>query len=302
MTTKAIVAKFSNSIEYILADYKRILLVLTGLAYVIVYAGTYNELLSGPWDTEQDGHGPFIVLVTLGLIISKASSLEFNTTKINEALLGVGILFFGVLLFVLGNSQSYLIFDAGSQIPILIGLTLVYFGMSGFNALWFPILFLAFSVPLPGWLLDAFTQPMKLYLSEIVTASLYYFEYPIAQNGVVLYIGQYQLLVKDACVGLNSIFSLCAVGVLYIYLVKPKYVSNTLLLLALIFPASFVANYLRVCLLVLVTYYLGDAAGQGFLHDFSGIVMFTSALLVFLLADFAFLAAVRLYQKRRANT
>jgi exosortase/archaeosortase family protein len=41
----------------------------------------------------------------------------------------------------------------------------------------------------------------------------------------------------------------------------------------------------RVLLLVLITYYFGSAAAQGYLHNFAGVVTFTSALLLLFLAD-----------------
>ena len=53
----------------------------------------------------------------------------------------------------------------------------------------------------------------------------------------------------------------------------------------LIIPISFVANVIRVIALILVTYHLGDAAGQGFLHGFAGMVLFITALLMILAVD-----------------
>jgi exosortase/archaeosortase family protein len=49
-------------------------------------------------------------------------------------------------------------------------------------------------------------------------------------------------------------------------------------LAVLIVPISFTANVIRVMTLTLITYHFGDAAGQGFLHGFAGIVLFLSAL------------------------
>ena len=39
------------------------------------------------------------------------------------------------------------------------------------------------------------------------------------------------------------------------------------------------SNVVRVLALVLITYHFGDAAAQGFLHDFAGLLMFAVALL-----------------------
>ena len=106
---------------------------------------------------------------------------------------------------------------------------------------------------------------------------------------MVLTTGQYQLLVADACSGLHSIFGLSALGFLYLYLMRYRsYVLNGILA-ASILPIAFAANVVRVVILVLVTYHIGDEAGQGFIHGFAGILLFIVAL-VFL---FALDAAIR---------
>jgi exosortase/archaeosortase family protein len=53
----------------------------------------------------------------------------------------------------------------------------------------------------------------------------------------------------------------------------------------LIIPISFVANVIRVMALTLITYHYGDAAGQGFMHGFAGMVLFLSALILILSVD-----------------
>jgi len=50
-------------------------------------------------------------------------------------------------------------------------------------------------------------------------------------------------------------------------------------------PISFSANVIRVIVLTLITYYFGDAAGQGFLHGFAGMVLFVTALVLILSVD-----------------
>jgi EpsI family protein len=46
------------------------------------------------------------------------------------------------------------------------------------------------------------------------------------------------------------------------------------LLAILIIPMAFIANIIRVMILVLVTYHFGDEAGQGFVHGAAGMVLF----------------------------
>jgi len=59
---------------------------------------------------------------------------------------------------------------------------------------------------------------------------------------------------------------------------KHANLARNALLASAILPIAFGANVLRVIFLVLVTYYLGDEAGQGFLHGFAGMVLFVAAL------------------------
>ena len=164
-------------------------------------------------------------------------------------------------------------------------------GWPALRAFWFPIVFVAFMVPLPGFFVDALTGPLKQHVSVIAEQILYAAGYPIARNGVMLTIGQYQLLVADACSGLNSMFSLSALGVLFMYVTARTSVLHNAIILASILPIAFAANIVRVVVLILITYHFGDAAGQGFLHGFAGIVLLLVALIVFILLD-AILARV----------
>jgi len=159
------------------------------------------------------------------------------------------------------------------------------------RALWFMLLFIAYLVPLPGFFVDALTLPLKQTVSEIAVQILYAAGYPIAHTGVILNVGQYQLLVADACSGLNSMFSLSALGLLYLYLMRYKSWLHNGLILASLLPIAFCANIVRVIILVLVTYHFGDAAGQSFVHGFSGMALFVIALMTILLLD-AILARV----------
>jgi exosortase/archaeosortase family protein len=103
---------------------------------------------------------------------------------------------------------------------------------------------------------------------------------------VILQIGQFQLLVADACSGLHTLFSLEAMGLLYLNVVRHTSLLRNIMLAILIVPISFCANVIRVIVLSLITYYYGDEAGQGFLqHQGAGMVLFMTALVFIIAAD-----------------
>jgi exosortase/archaeosortase family protein len=60
---------------------------------------------------------------------------------------------------------------------------------------------------------------------------------------------------------------------------------RNVLLAILVIPIAFIANVVRVLILILVTFYLGDEAGQGFVHTFAGMVLFGVGLVMMLATD-----------------
>ena len=60
---------------------------------------------------------------------------------------------------------------------------------------------------------------------------------------------------------------------------------RNILIALLILPISFASNVIRVITLVLVTYYFGDEAGQGFVHGFAGIMLFMIATMLTVATD-----------------
>lgn len=258
--------------------------ILVGL--LVLYVPTYHDLATGLWNSEEQAHGPIVLMVALFLIWQRRD-MFLVPDQGGEARPRAGwtLLVFGLLLYALGRSQEILLFEVGSQIPVLLGVLLITLGGGPAKALWFALFFLLFMVPLPGFVVDAATGPLKQNVSVIAEQVLYALGYPVARSGVTLTVGPYQLLVADACSGLHSMFSLSAMGLLYLYLMGHGQWWRNAILIAAILPIAFFANIIRVMILVLVTYHLGDAAGQGFLHGFAGVLLFVVALLTLFALD-----------------
>jgi exosortase len=147
------------------------------------------------------------------------------------------------------------------------------------------LIYLAFALPPPDTVIVAITQPIKIAISEWAVSLLSLLGYPIANSGVVIQIGQYQLLVAAACAGLNSIVTLGALCLFYVYLRHRSNLTALMIIAVAAIPVAIISNFVRVLTLVLVTYYFGDAAAQGFLHDFAGLLMFAVALLTIFAVD-----------------
>lgn len=267
------------------------------LGLIVLYVPTYYGLVTGVWGNDDQAHGPLVLAMVLFLAWKNREYLLSTVLTKTWPILGSFFLIFGLLSYVLGRSQDILILEIGSQIPVFTGILLLTRGTPALKAMWFPLFFIFFMIPLPGVFLDAVTLPMKMAVSYVVENVLFFFDYPIARTGVILQIGQYQLLVADACAGMHTLVSLEALGLLYLNIVKHDSLFRNVTLAILIVPISFTANVIRVLVLTLVTYYYGDAAGQGFVHGFAGMVLFVVALMLIMGVD----SALQYFVKRRSE-
>lgn len=252
--------------------------------YAAMYLPIYWWAANGIWQTEEHGHGPIILAVLLWLFWTLHKQIIEAPTQPVPAL-GWPLFVLGLFIYVVGRAFGISILEMGSQIFVVAGALLLMKGKRALRIAWFPVLYLIFMVPLPSMLVDAVTGPLKQWISAIVENVLFALGYPIARTGVILSIGQYQLQVADACSGLHSMFSLSALGTLFMYIMNRKSKLHNGIMLAAILPIAFVANVIRVIVLVLITYHLGDEAGQGFLHGTAGMVLMVAALLFFFLLD-----------------
>jgi exosortase B len=264
------------------ADSTAWLLLLCGI--LAMYVPTYMNLSETIWQIVGQGHGPVILALTIWLIWQRWENFAQANSK-KQSTFGLALFAIGLATYTIGRSQEILMLDAGSQLFIFTGIALTARGWEGLRKMIFPILFMILLVPLPGPLVDAATGPLKLIVSYSAENILYAMGYPVGRAGVTLTIGTYQLMVADACAGLNSIFALEAVGVFYLSVSGHTSKIRQLALASLILPISFIANVTRVITLVLITYYFGDEAGQGFLHEFASILLFTIATLLTLATD-----------------
>ena len=173
------------------------------------------------------------------------------------------------------------------------------FGSVVMRAIWFPLVYLAFALPPPDTVVAFVTQPIKIAISTWAVSVLQLLGYPIASSGVTIQIAQYQLLVAAACAGLNSIVTLTALCLFYVYLRRRSDPVAFLVIAIAAIPVAIIANFVRVIALVLITYYFGDAVAQGFVHDFAGLLMFSVALLAVFGID---QLASPLFMKRAGET
>lgn len=259
----------------------RALLILGLLAIVIP---VMIRVAQESWSTEQGAHGPIVLATGLWLL-----SREWNDARAlaRPGSWALGGVLLAVLLpaYIFARVASVVEIEGATMYAIVLVTAYLLWGAASLRAVWFPLLYLLFIFPPPDTLFALLTQPLKIAISQWAVAILHGVGYPVAGSGVTIQIGQYDMLVAAACAGLNSMISLTALGLFYIYLRHSANWRYMLFLVACILPVAIAANLIRVLILLLVTYHFGEAAGQGFIHEAAGLLMFMTALLGIFLID-----------------
>lgn len=249
--------------------------ILAGL--LIIGIPTFARLGQEVWSTELGTHGPIVLATGLWLMVHQRAHLSAARSRPSPWLLWP-LLVAALSLYVFGRAFDLISIEAAGLFGTFLASMYFLFGAKAIVHNLFPFVYLGFLIPPPGWLIDVLTAPLRELVSFVSTGSLSYLGYPISREGITITIAQYQLLVEDACAGMNSLFGLIAISLFYIFILHRASWKHSFILVTAIIPVAVIANILRVVTLVLLTYYQGDAVAQGFLHATAGIALFAVAL------------------------
>lgn len=259
-------------------------LLLPVAAFGLLCAGTVVTLATGLWLTDDHSYAPIIVLLSIGMAIAVNLRREANISQ-RPSNVGLALLVGALLLFLAGIIINNLFARSAGLWGAALGTTLFLGGWAALRAHGYPFLAALFALPLPGAVVVAVTFPLKLSISTLAGKLLWHLGYPVSTSGVLIEIGNYRLLVADACSGLQSMYSLVAVAIVYMFLMRVPFGPRTLFLALCALPIIYGLNIGRVVALALITYHFGDAAGQGFMHGVAGIAMFVLAFFLLMLVD-----------------
>lgn len=259
---------------------------------------TWRFITTESWSTEQGSHGPLVLASGIWLLVKMLP----ETAAVRErppAWQAYGSIFAMAAALILFRTAAVIELEVYALYGLFVAVLFAAIGWRALQILWFPLFYLLFAVPLPDSLVAALTNPLKMWISESSVSFLHFLGYPIASAGVMIQIGQYQLLVAAACAGLNSLITLTALTLFYVYLSHRADWRYMVLLIAAAVPVAIFSNVVRVLLLILITYHGGEAAAQGFLHNFAGLTTFAISLATIYLLDLAIQNVVRFKARRK---
>ena len=254
-------------------------LLLVGVLLVL-YAPVLR-LLVDQWYRDPDySHGFLVPVLSAYLIWARRDKL--GQVSRHPSLWGMVIVLTGLGLLVLGSLGAELFLARFSLLWVICGLVVYFCGAAMLRALAFPMAFLLFAIPIPAVVYNEIVFPLQFVASRFATWTLETLNlFPIMREGNVLILPGMSLEVVEACSGIRSLMSLLALAAAFGYVIERSTVARWILFLAMV-PLAIISNGTRVMLTAVMANSMGPKAAEGFMHEFSGWVIFVVATVLFL--------------------
>jgi exosortase len=177
---------------------------LTLAVLVVICIPSMYRLGTQVWSKEFGAHGP-IVLATGAWLLGRRFPAMFAEARPGNPILAVAGALVALAIYAFGRAYDLISLEVAGLYGFGLALLFDRFGLSVMLRNWFPIFYLGLLLPAPGWMLDEFTAPLKHLVSTMAAAIVTPLGIPLVREGVTMTVGPYQLLVEDACSGLNSL-------------------------------------------------------------------------------------------------
>jgi len=253
--------------------------ILSGLVFIL-YAGVLRHLAEQWWADPNYGHGFFVPLVS-GYVLWRTRSRW--TTETKPSTFGFVFMLGAIGLLLLGSLGAELFISRFSLLVLLAGMILFLAGWKVLGTVSFPLSYLIWMIPLPAIVFNQITFPLQLMASRMATAGLEFVQVPVLRDGNVLVMSNYSLEVVEACSGIRSLTTLIALAVAYGYFAEPRRWMRYVLA-CLMIPIALVTNAIRILGAGMLAHRYGPTIAEGFLHGFSGWLIFVCALMLMFLS------------------
>jgi exosortase len=253
------------------------LITLWAAAFIPIYPQLIDTLLNRP----NNSHGILVPFIAVFLIWHKRGELRKKTvvTYIPGALIFIG----AMLLYVIAYAGLVAVVCRTMIVFSLIGLVLFVLGKEIFKEIRFPLFFLLFMVPVPDSIYGQVALPLQTFATIISTDIIQMLGIVALREGNRVYFANTQLEVAEACSGLRSMMAFVMLSFLFTYFMSRKVRWKMCVMVLSAIPLALFANILRVTGTGILANFYGDKVARGFLHEFSGMVVFAFGFVLLLL-------------------
>lgn len=233
------------------------------------------------WRVDENySHGFLIPLISLYALWTKREHLIALPVK-PQLSLGSACVALALAMHLAGILTGELYASRLSLLVSLLGLTLYFGGWNWLRALAFPIGLLLLALPVPSIIFNPLAFRLQLSASDYATRVIQLWGIPALREGNIIELAALKLQVVEACSGIRSLMTLATLAVVYAYFFEQHW-WRRILLMSLVPPIAVLTNAARVAVTGVLSHTRGARAAEGFLHAFSGTLVFVTAVLLLL--------------------
>jgi exosortase len=265
--------------------------VLVIVAVTFLYAAVLSRLFGAWWTDENYSHGLLIPLV-IGFILWNERGNLSQTQKNPSFILGSGLVILALLLLFVGTLGAEIFTQRVSLMVMLGGIVVYFFGWKLWRWLLVPFILLLLAIPIPTIIFNRIAFPLQLLATQVAVDGIRLFAIPVVRQGNVIELlprGAAQVIwleVVEACSGIRSLMTLVTLALIYAYFTRRERELKlfnydfwrALLLMISAVPIAILTNAARVTLTGILAYNYGKQTAEGFLHSFSGWMVYLVAL------------------------
>ena len=268
-----------------------------GLAWLLVVVLFLPVLLwlLHTWITSTyDAHGALVPLIVAGMVFTHRGALALApraSAPAGLALTGAGLAFLLTALLM-----NFNLLGGIALVVVLAGMVWTLWGRAVLRILAFPLAFLLLMLPLnyPLEILIGFR--LRLLATKLSALLLSLLGLKIEVHGTVITTSQFAVAIESPCSGLKTLSALLLTGLVLAFFLHKRWWQRSLIIL-LIPPMALLANAVRNTTIILIGHNYGEKAAMGWLHGFSGLVVFLLAVALLIL-----FSEVLLWRRKSASS
>jgi len=251
---------------------------LVGLMGVLLYVfwnGLDSRGAMKYWDNPKYSHGWLIPLFTVILLWMRYE--PFKPVKAWERWAGFALLATGITIRMVATYLTVPTIEMMSFVPSAVGVFLMVGGVHMLRWAGPAVAFLIFMFPLPSFLDSGLLAPMQKIATQASTYVLQTMGIPSYAEGNVIFIGEMQLGVVEACSGLRMLTIFMALS-FAIVLVTDRPLWERIVIVFSSIPIALVSNIVRIVVTALLYIAVGAEWVDRVFHDLDGWLMMPFAL------------------------
>ena len=251
--------------------------------------------LTHTWVTSSyDAHGALVPLLAAGMVISQRQALA--TAPHATAPAGLSLTSAGVALLLAALLMNFNLLGGVALVVVAAGMVWTLWGRTVLHLVAFPLAFLLLMLPINYPLEILLGFPLRMLSTKLSALFLGLLGIATEVHGTLITTSHFAVSIESPCSGLKTLSALLLTGLTLAYFLHKSWWRRGLIVL-LIAPVALLANALRNTTIILIGHNYGEPAAMGWLHAFSGLVVFLLSMVMLILAS-----EVRLWRQKPASS